>query len=51
MLLIGVLMFTISSFYLRKPMIAGLMGNLSTFTVAIGVILLFIKRDLNKIQI
>jgi len=33
MLLVGVLMFTLSAFYLRKPMIAGLIGNLSSFTV------------------
>jgi hypothetical protein len=50
MLLVGVLMFTLSAFYLRKPMIAGLIGNLSSFTVAIGVILLFIRKDLNKNQ-
>lgn len=47
-ILIGVLFFTLSTVYLRKPMVAGLIGNISSFTVAIGVILLFIKRDLNK---
>jgi len=48
MLMIGVLFFTLSTVYLRKPMVAGLVGNISSFTVAIGVILLFIKKDLNK---
>jgi hypothetical protein len=48
MLMVGVLMFTLSAVYLRKPLIAGLIGNLSSFSVAVGVILLFIKKDLNK---
>lgn len=49
-LMIGVFFFTLSAVYLRKPMVSGLIGNISSFTVAIGVILLFIKRDLNKNQ-
>jgi len=50
MVLVGVLFFTLSTLYLRKPFIAGLIGNISSFSISIAVILLFIKRDMKQIS-
>ena len=47
-ILIGVAFFTISLLYLKKPQIAGLIGNISSLSIAVGVILFFIKRGINN---
>ena len=42
--LIAIAIFTVSFIYFRSPVVAGVIGNLSSLGMILGVILVFIKK-------
>jgi hypothetical protein len=46
--LIAIALFTVSVLYFRSPVIAGVIGNLSSLGMLLGVILVFVKKEMSK---
>ncbi len=44
--IIAIAIFTVSVLYFRNPVIAGLIGNLSSLTMIIGIIWYSVKREI-----
>ena len=46
--LIAIAIFTVSVIYFRSPVVAGVIGNLSSLGMILGVILVFVKKEMSK---
>jgi len=46
--LIAIAIFTVSVLYFRSPVIAGVIGNMSSLGMIVGVILVFVKKEMGK---
>jgi len=44
--LIAIAIFTVSVIYFRSPVVAGVIGNLSSLGMTLGVILVSVKREM-----
>ena len=44
--LIAIAIFTVSVIYFRSPVVAGVLGNLSSLGMLLGVILVLVKREM-----
>ena len=45
--LIAIAIFTVSVIYFRSPVVAGVIGNLSSLGMTLGVILVSVKKEMN----
>lgn len=43
--IIAAIIFTFSLIYLRNPQFAGVVGNISSLSLTLGLITIFLKRD------
>jgi hypothetical protein len=43
--ILAAIIFTISFIYLRNPQVAGIIGNISSLSMTLGLITLFLKKD------
>ena len=46
--LIAILIFSVSILYFRSPVIAGVIGNLSSFGMTLGLLAVFVKKELHN---
>jgi hypothetical protein len=44
--IIAIAIFTISVIYLRNPVVAGVIGNLSSLGMLFGTLFIFVKKDM-----
>ena len=45
--LIAIFLFTVSITYLRNPAVAGVIGNMSSLGMTLGIIFAFVKKEMN----
>ena len=45
--LIAIAIFTVSVIYFRSPVVAGVIGNLSSLGMTLGVIFVFVKKEIH----
>ena len=45
--LIAIAIFTVSILYLRSPVVAGIIGNLSSLGMMLGTIFVFVKKEMH----
>lgn len=45
--LIAIAIFTVSLAYFRSPVVAGIIGNMSSLGMTLGTIIVFVKREMH----
>jgi hypothetical protein len=45
--LVAIVIFTVSIAYFRSPVVAGVIGNMSSLGMTLGVIFAFVKKEMN----
>ncbi len=45
--LIAIAIFTVSILYFRSPVVAGIIGNLSSLGMMLGTIFVFVKKEMH----
>lgn len=45
--LVTIFIFTVSIAYFRSPVVAGVIGNMSSLGMTLGVIFAFVKKEMN----
>ena len=45
--LVAIFIFTVSIAYFRSPVVAGVIGNMSSLGMTLGVIVVFIKKEMH----
>jgi xanthosine utilization system XapX-like protein len=45
--LVAIFIFTVSIAYFRSPVVAGVIGNMSSLGMTLGVIFAFVKKEMN----